>query len=304
MDKIIALFSLISFLVACGGATDNGTMQSLASEYHVKADHPKAPEKPTTPEPESEPTPEPEFKKNHTLTDNFYGISNHGSGWGFVKKKSLEPEIYKSTQDLFALYNTYYLDPRRSAKIYLTFDEGYENGYTAQILDTLKEHNVKAAFFITGPYLAQEQELVDRMVNEGHIVGNHTLNHPNLHRLSDPQKIADELGNLNSVFFDRYGINMKYMRPPEGEYSPRVLAVANSLGYKTIFWSFAYKDWDTSRQRGADYAFNQVTPYLHSGAILLLHAVSKDNAEALGRIITHAKEQGYEFASLDELENY
>lgn len=306
MDKIIAFFSLISFLVSCGGTTDNSTFRSFTSEYRVKADYPKAPEKSSPPVPESTAEPElpPEQKKLHTLTNDFYGISNKGSGWGFVKKKGKEPEIYQSTQELFALYNTYYLDPRRSKKIYLTFDEGYENGYTAVILDTLKEHNVKAAFFITGPYLNNEQELVDRMINEGHIVGNHTVNHPNLHKLSDPQKMADELGNLNSVFFDRYGINMKYMRPPEGEYSPRLLAVADSLDYKTVFWSFAYKDWDTSSQKGADYAFNQVIPYLHDGAILLLHAVSKDNAEALGRIITYAKEQGYEFATLDELENY
>lgn len=289
MDKFVAFFSMIAFIISCGGASNNGTYQCFTTEYSVRTDRPEQPEK------------TPEKEKAHTLTQDFSGIDNKGSGWGFVKKKGQEPEIYKSTQELFAAYNTYYLDPSRTKKIYLTFDEGYENGYTSVILDTLKAHNVKAAFFITGPYLENETELVDRMVNEGHIVGNHTVNHPNLHKLSDPQKMADELGGLNSEFFKRYGKNMEYMRPPEGEYSQRLLAVADSLGYKTIFWSFAYKDWDTKAQKGADYAFNQVTPYLHDGAILLLHAVSKDNAESLGNIITYAKNQGYTFAALDEL---
>lgn len=295
MDKFVAFFSMIAFLISCGGASNNGTYQSFTSDFQVRADYPKAPE---------EREEKNETEKEHMLTQDFYNIDNKGSGWGFVKKKNTEPEIYKSTQELFASYNTYYVDPSRTRTIYLTFDEGYENGYTAMILDTLKEHDVKAAFFITGPYLDKETELVDRMVNEGHIVGNHTVNHPNLHKLSDPQKMAEEFRELNSKFFEKYGKNMEYMRPPEGEYSQRVLAVANNLGYKTILWSFAYKDWDTKTQKGADYAFNQVTPYLHNGAILLLHAVSKDNAQALGDIITYAKNQGYTFASLDELGEY
>lgn len=291
MNKFIAFFSMLSFIVSCGGATDNSTYQSFASSYPTLADRPPAPEV------------VPEAKRSHVLFDDFSSVDNKGSGWGFVKKKGTEPEIYKSTQELFSAYNTYYVDPERTRTIYLTFDEGYENGYTASILDTLKQYNVKAAFFITGPYLEKEGELVDRMIHEGHIVGNHTVHHPNLHKLAEPQKIADELGELNDSFFEKYGENMKYMRPPEGEYSQRVLSVANSLGYKTIMWSFAYKDWDSKQQKGADYAFKQVTPYLHNGAILLLHAVSRDNAEALGRIIEFAQSEGYTFGTLDSL-NY
>lgn len=289
MNKFTAFFSAIAFIVSCGGAPDSASYRGLVEDCEVVGTYPSAP------------APKSESERSHVLTEDFSGLDNSGSGWGFVKKKGKEPEIYKSTAQLFSAYNTYYVDPKRTRTIYLTFDEGYENGYTASILDTLAQYNVKAAFFITGPYLEGEAELVDRMVSEGHIVGNHTVHHPNLHKLGNPQKMADELGGLNSEFFKRYGKNMEYMRPPEGEYSPRVLATANNLGYKTIMWSFAYKDWDPKAQKGADYAFSQVTPYLHDGAIILLHAVSADNAGALGRIIEYALANGYTFGTLDEL---
>ncbi len=287
LEKIISFFLMIAFLISGGEVSDNSTHQSFQDEYQTQEENIEEKEE--------------QEEKSHTLYKDFSGVENKGSGWGFVKKKGQEPEIYRSTQELFCKYNTYYIDPKREKKIYLTFDEGYENGYTAVILDVLKEENVTAAFFITAPYLEKETDLVDRMVSEGHIVGNHTVNHPNLHKLVTPQKMADELAGLNSAFYKKYGKNMEYMRPPEGEYSPRVLAVADSLGYKTIFWSFAYKDWDTKSQKGTEYAFSQVTPYLHDGAILLLHAVSSDNAGALRDIIRYAQEQGYTFASLDEL---
>ena len=154
---------------------------------------------------------------------------------------------------------------------------------------------------MTGPYLENQQELVQRMIDSGHIVGNHTVNHPNLPKQSVETE-QKELSDLNKMCEEMYGVSMKYMRPPEGEYSERVLAVAKDMGYRTILWSFAYKDWDINMQQGADYAFNQVTPYLHDGAILLLHAVSSDNANALEDIINYAKNEGYTFKSLDELQ--
>ncbi len=289
MSKIVAMLSLLGFLLSNGVSSTVSTHPVFEEEPPAIVEEQEIPQKPA------------EVKKDHTVTADFSAVSNKGSGWGFVKKKGQEPEIYDSTKKLFANYNTFYLDPQKGKTVYLTFDEGYENGYTAQILDTLKQYNVPAAFFITGAYMRDEAELVDRMVAEGHIVGNHTDKHPNLHKLGDAQKMADEFANLNSVFFDRYGINMEYMRPPEGEYSERVLAVTNSLGYKTVLWSFAYKDWDPKDQKGADYAYNQVTPYLHDGAIILLHAVSKDNTEALPRIIEYVRSQGYEFGTLDRL---
>ena len=301
MSKILLLILLIFNIVATGCVSDKSVFveeKNVETVIHEEKDVEETIVEETVAEDENE------TEKSHSMDNDFLDVDNSGSGWGFVKKKNTEPEIYKSTQEMFAKYNTYYLDPKREKKIYLTFDEGYENGYTSVILDVLKEKEVPAAFFITGPYLEKEYELVDRMVNEGHIVGNHTVNHPNLHKLEEAQKMADELGGLNAKFFEQYGKNMNYMRPPEGEYSERLLAVADELEYKTVFWSFAYKDWDVNSQKGAKYAFEQVTPYLHDGAILLLHAVSKDNAESLGDIIDYAKEQGYQFASLDELDNY
>lgn len=231
----------------------------------------------------------------------YSNVENKGSGWGFRKIKGTEPEIYDTTKNLFKKYNTYYMDMTKPKAVYLTFDEGYENGYTGKILDILKSKNVPAAFFITAPYAKNEQELVGRMIDEGHIIGNHTFNHPNLPKLGNAEKMAGELVSLNDLVKDIYGINMQYMRPPEGEYSERLLSVANDLGFKTVFWSFAYKDWDVKQQKGAEYAFSQITDYLHDGSIILLHAVSKDNADVLDKVINYAREQGYEFRSLDEL---
>ncbi len=240
-----------------------------------------------------------------TVTDstNFdaYAIDNKGSGWGFKKEKDKKPDIPASITEEFKKYNTFYIDPKETNVIYLTFDEGYEAGYTESILDTLKKCNVPAAFFITGDYFDREIALVERMVKEGHIVGNHTEHHHNLHKLSDPQKIAEELSILDSKYYEKFGEHFKYMRPPEGEYSERVIAVAKNEGYKTVFWSFAYKDWLRDNIRGKQYAIDSVTPYFHNGEILLLHAVSKDNAEALEDIINIAKNKGYEFGSLDNI---
>ncbi len=221
-------------------------------------------------------------------------------GWGFVRKKGSPPQITIEEQERLAKYDAYYLGKTSEKNIYLTFDEGYENGYTSKILDTLKELDVKAAFFVTMPYLEGQQELVKRMINEGHIVGNHTVHHPNLSECSIDE-IRQELDILNSKSVELYGYQMKYMRPPEGAYNERVLALATDMGYKTIFWSHAYKDWDVNVQKGREYAINQVIPYLHNGEILLLHAVSKDNADALKEIILEAREKGFSFKSLDEL---
>lgn len=226
---------------------------------------------------------------------------NKKIGWGLKKVKNSEPEIPTSQKEMLSGYNAFYMDKSKPKKLYLTFDEGYENGYTSKILDVLKEKNVPATFFITAPYAKEQGELINRMINEGHIIGNHTINHPNLPDLSDSQKISDELSGMNNLVKELYNYDMKYLRPPEGFYSEKVLSIANNLGFKTVFWSFAYKDWDINSQKGKDYALSQITPYLHDGAILLLHAVSKDNAEAMADIIDYSRSQGYEFASLDEI---
>ncbi len=232
--------------------------------------------------------------------DKYNSLNSGNTGWGFKKEKNAPPYIDKKTKEMFSEYNAFYIGNDTDKILYLTFDEGYENGYTGIILDCLKEKQVPAAFFITMPYLKNETELVDRMVNEGHVVGNHTVNHPNLAKIS-LSEVNTELKGLDDLFYEMYGIHMNFLRPPEGEYSEKMLAYVSDIGYKTALWSFAYRDWDIKNQKGAEYAFNQVTPYLHNGAVLLLHAVSSDNAAALPRIIDYAREQGYEFKSLNEL---
>lgn len=226
---------------------------------------------------------------------------NKGYGWGIKKVESSAPEVPGYICDILAENNAVYMGNPDEKKIYLTFDEGYENGHTAEILDVLKEKNVPAAFFITGDYLERSEELVARMLEEGHIVGNHTLKHKNLHKLQSAENIASEISGLEEKFKEKFDAPMKYMRPPEGEYSERVLAVAEDMGYKTVFWSFAYKDWIADDVKGAAYALRQIVPYFHNGMIMLLHAVSADNAAALPTVIDKAREQGYEFVSLDEL---
>ncbi len=234
------------------------------------------------------------------IGDSYSSLSTKRFGWGIKKNKNAPPDLPENIKELLKNYDSYYMDTRGEKRLYLTFDEGYENGYTGQILDVLKEYNVKAAFFVTKPYIERETELVKRMLSEGHTVGNHTMNHPDMTTLST-EKIRDELNGLNKIYNGLTGESMKYMRPPEGVFSEKVLAVSKDLGYKTIFWSFAYKDWDVKSFKGADYAYNQTVPYLHDGAILLLHAVSRDNAEALPQIIKYGVGEGYTFCSLDEL---
>lgn len=227
-------------------------------------------------------------------------LSSETINWGLVRKKGIKPEVMERDAQILETYDGYYMDRTDEKFLYLTFDEGYENGYTSKILDVLAEKKVKAAFFVTGPYIEKQTELVKRMINDGHIVGNHTVSHINM-SFESVEKVKEELNNLNTKCEEQYGVTMKYVRPPEGTFSEKSLAVSRDLGYKTILWSFAYKDWDINMQQGRQHAFDEVTPYLHNGAILLLHAVSSDNADALGDIIDYARQNGYEFKSLDEL---
>ncbi|MCX8130270.1 MAG: polysaccharide deacetylase family protein [Clostridia bacterium] len=219
--------------------------------------------------------------------------SNKVLRWGIARKpENMTPDADPGAPQLLSRYGGVFLGDIKKKNIYITFDEGYENGYTGKILDTLRENNAKAVFFITGPYLKEHQDLVRRMVEEGHEVGNHTIHHPSLPEIGD-KEIEEELVGLDRAFNEKFGKSMKFLRPPKGEYSERTLAVAQKLGYCNMFWSFAYDDWYRDKVRGADYAYNIVMRNLHNGAVLLLHAVSKDNADALDRIIKGAKEAGY-----------
>lgn len=177
-------------------------------------------------------------------------------------------------------------------QLWLTFDEGYENGCTAGILDTLKEENVRAVFFVTYDYCKRNPELVKRMIDEGHTVGNHTWSHPSLPECS-PDELYSELKLLHDYVHEEFGYDMYVMRPPKGEFSERVLACAKELGYTTVLWSFAYPDWDVNSQPDPEQAFNKITSKTHNGAVYLLHAVSETNAEILPRVIDYWRNSGY-----------
>lgn len=226
---------------------------------------------------------------------------NEKIAWGLKKNEGAEPEVPAEWAELLRRYDGCYLGNTSEKYLYLTFDEGYENGFTPQILDVLKKNNVPAAFFVTGDYLEKEPELIKRMVNEGHIVGNHTQNHPSMPGVTSQKELENEITELDNKFYEITKTHMKYIRPPKGEFSERTLAVSKKLGYKTVLWSSAYADWDVNERKGEDFAFNSVIKYIHNGNIILLHAVSADNANALERIITECKNQGFQFKSLEDL---
>ena len=238
-----------------------------------------------------------------TVTD-YSDKDNEITSWFYMPNDThTTPDINpKLTYDL-SNYNAIYNGPiNESTKtLYLTFDEGYENGYTSKILDVLKEKNVKAVFFVTSYYLEKNPDLVKRMVDEGHIVGNHSKTHSSMPTLtSDMTKFKEEFSDVESKYKEITGLDMKkFFRPPMGYYSERSLAMTNDLGYKTIFWSFAYDDWDPKKQPEINYAKNKILDNLHNGSILLLHAVSKTNTEILGEVIDSARNAGYEFKLLN-----
>ncbi len=228
----------------------------------------------------------------------YQDISNKRYDWGMRKIPPNRPEFTKEQTDIMEKHNCIYMGSKDEKVMYLTFDEGYENGYTEGILDTLKETGVVATFFVTGQYFDQNFDLIKRMVEENHEVGNHTQNHINFAK-SSVLEIENDILALERKFYSAFNKKMKYLRPPEGVFSERSLCIANDLGYRNVFWSFAYLDWDRNKHKGKEYALNEVTKNFHNGAVILLHAVSKDNEEALKSIIEEAQKQGYTFKSLD-----
>lgn len=178
-------------------------------------------------------------------------------------------------------------------RIIITFDQGYENGYTEKILDTLKEKNVKAIFFLTGDYAKKEESIVKRMIKEGHILGNHGMTHASLPTLSEAEA-EEEIMSLHNYVLNNYGYEMQYFRCPCGEYSEQALETVQRCGYKTVFWSFAYVDWKTDSQPLPAEGIEKLTDSAHGGEILLLHSVSATNAEILGEVIDNFRAQGFE----------
>lgn len=198
-------------------------------------------------------------------------------------------------------FNAVAYDNKTQSKVlYLTFDCGWENGYTIKVLDVLKEKSVPAAFFCTLDNIKAEHELIARMIAEGHIVGNHSDKHPSFSKITRERMIR-ELKNCDDYLRENFNYTSSFFRFPKGDYSEYALSVVQSQGYKSVFWSVSYADWDVNVQKGSEYAFSTVTSRLHPGAIILLHSVSPDNAAALGNIIDWARGQGYEFKPLSAL---
>lgn len=216
-----------------------------------------------------------------------------------VAKNGEAAQTSRDNQQLYSQYGGFTLDTSGEKVIYLTFDCGYENGCTEKILDVLKEKQVPAAFFVTRPYIESSPEIVARMICEGHVVGNHSDKHPDFSTISRT-RMAQEIQSVDNLLRTQFGYSAPYFRFPEGACSESALQLVQSIGYQSVFWSSAYADWDADNQKGADYAYETVMARLHPGCVQLLHAVSSDNAEALGRIIDSAREQGYTFKSLEE----
>lgn len=227
-------------------------------------------------------------------------LSNKKIGWGIKRNDNHErPDVGSENQRLLQENNGICLGNEEKKYIYLTFDLGYEAGYTEKILDSLKENNVQGTFFITAHYVNSASDILQRMIDEGHIIGNHTVNHKSMPDLSDSE-MKKEIMDLNKTVFEKYGYEMKYLRPPKGEFSQRSLSITNSLGFRTVMWSFAYVDWNENSQPSSEEALNKIISNLHNGEIMLLHATSKTNAEIMNQMIKEVREQGYEFRSLDE----
>lgn len=228
------------------------------------------------------------------------GASSGNWGLSFQEEGQC-PQGNASIEEL-AEYNAYYAQDTEEKVLYLTFDAGYENGNTETILNALKKHNVSATFFVVGTYIESEPELIQRMIDEGHTVGNHTWHHPNMSGIETMEEFKKELTDVEDAFRQTTGQEMtKYYRPPQGIYSESNLEMAKELGYQTFFWSLAYVDWYADDQPTKEEAFDKLLGRIHPGAIVLLHSTSSTNAEILDELLTKWEEMGYQVRPLSEL---
>lgn len=222
--------------------------------------------------------------------------------WGLSFRTAGEPPIGNAGKAQLRELDAAYIGDSEEKVLYLTFDAGYENGVTAQILDALKAHNAPAAFFLVGPYITKNADLVRRMVAEGHTVGNHTMHHYDMSKIGDKTVFAQELSGVEEAYKSVTGKEMeKFYRPPQGIYSEENLKNAKELGYKTVFWSLAYVDWLNDNQPGHDKAMEKLIPRTHNGAVVLLHSTSKTNGEILDELLTKWEQAGYRFGRIAEL---
>ena len=222
--------------------------------------------------------------------------------WGLSFPTEGEAPVGNASQADLANYDAYYLGDTGQKVIYLTFDCGYENGYTEKILDALKKHHAPAAFFVVGHMIESAPDIVRRTAAEGHVVGNHTFHHPDMSATSQQDAFQKELDSLAELYRQTTGKPLsRFYRPPQGKYSEENLKQAQALGYKTVFWSLAYVDWNTDSQPTAEQAYAKLLPRIHDGAVVLLHSTSRTNAEILDELLTKWEEMGYAFRSLEDL---
>lgn len=229
-------------------------------------------------------------------------LDNKKIGWGIKRNDNHEqPDVGNVNRKILDKYQGLYMGNKEQKLVYLTFDLGYEAGYTPKILEVLKQNEVKATFFITAHYVNTQPDLVKQMIDEGHIIGNHTVNHKSMPSCS-LETIKKEVMDLHSAIYDKFGYEMKFIRPPKGEYSERTVAYTNTLGYTSVMWSFGYDDWDEKKQGREEYGKKKILDNVHNGEIMLLHATSKDNANILDDVIKEIKNMGYEFRNIDQFE--
>ena len=222
--------------------------------------------------------------------------------WGLSFQKESASPIGNADEAYLSQFDSYFIGNTEEKKIYLTFDAGYENGYTPAILDALDKHNVKATFFVVGHFLETNKELTKDILKRGHTIGNHTYSHPNMSSISDMVSFEKELSKNEAIYKEITGEEMpKFYRPPQGKFSEENLKMSKELGYKTIFWSLAYVDWNVDKQPDNEESIKLLCSRIHPGAIVLLHNTSKTNCEILDKLLTKWEEMGYTFGTLSEL---
>ncbi len=230
-------------------------------------------------------------------------LAKKNTNWGLgFSKISGEQPTGNATPEYLKDFNAFFIEPKDEKKLYITFDAGYEAGFMPKILEALKKHNVKATFFVVGTLIKSNPELIKEIASQGHIVGNHTMTHPNMSKMETMEDFKKEIEPVENLYKELTGEDMqKYYRPPQGVYSEKNLQMAKELGYKTIFWSLAYVDWYKDKQPSHEEAFSKIMSRLHPGAIILLHSTSKTNSEILDELLTKFEKEGYTFGTLDEL---
>lgn len=236
--------------------------------------------------------------ENLTVSE-YNGIAEKSENWGLGFGKSGEKPTGNATIAEMKKYDAYYMAEGDEKVLYLTFDCGYENGNTEPILDALKKHNVQATFFVVGHFLESAPDIVKRMVEDGHTVGNHTYHHPDMSKISDTASFQKEMNDVVTLFKETTGTDMAmYYRPPQGKYNTTNLQMAKDMGYSTFFWSLAYVDWNQDDQPSHEEALEKLTKRVHPGAIVLLHSTSKTNGEVMDEILSKWEEMGYTFRTL------